>query len=259
MTSELRPRTAVIMQPTYLPWLGYFDLIDQADVFVFLDDAQLSRKSWHQRNRIRTPRGLEWLTVPVRTAGRFPLLIKDAEIARDSGFPRDHIRAIEFNYRTAPFFDAWFPSIRALLDEPETRLCHLNIRIITTLARAMGIATPFEVASVLGGRGKRSDLMIDLCVRVGASRCLSPIGSADYLATEYDPVRAPGLELVFHNYEHPVYRQMFEPFMPFASVIDLLLNEGDRSLATMRSGRRHPLAAQQVFISRSVTAETDGS
>src|SRR5216684_6490113 len=103
-----------ISQPTYLPWLGYFDLMDQVDVFVLLDDVQFEKQSWQQRNRIKTPVGLQWLTVPVIFKGRFGQLIKDVEI-RDPDFWRNHFRAIELNYRRSPFFDHYAEELRSCL------------------------------------------------------------------------------------------------------------------------------------------------
>src|SRR5271155_2267040 len=96
-----------ITQPTYLPWLGYFDLIDQVDAFVLLDSVQFEKQSWQQRNRIKTPNGLQWLTAPVRTKGRSAQLIKDVEIA-ETDFYIKHLNLIQTNYRNAPFFENWF-------------------------------------------------------------------------------------------------------------------------------------------------------
>src|SRR5580704_12957199 len=103
-----------ISQPTYLPWLGYFDLIDQVDVFVLLDNVQFEKQSWQQRNRIKTPTGLQWLTVPVIFRGRFGQLIKDVEI-REAEFWRNHLRAIELNYRRARFFHQYFEELSSRL------------------------------------------------------------------------------------------------------------------------------------------------
>jgi hypothetical protein len=232
------PRTVAIMQPTYLPWLGYFDLIDQADVFVLFDTAQFSKKSWHQRNRIRTPLGLGWLTVPVKTAGLPSVSIRDAEIALDSGFQRHHLGVVQANYRRAPFFDTYYEAFRGELTASAHQLGDLNIRLIRWLATTFGISTSFELASNLDVQGRRATLMLDICDRVGADICLSAAGAVDYLAREYDPLSRPNVSLVFHNYEHPNYRQTTLPFLPFASAIDLLFNEGDRSLEIIRAGRR---------------------
>ena len=99
-----------ISQPTYLPWIGYLDLIDQVETFVLLDNVQFERQSWQHRNRIKTPSGLHWLTVPVLFRGRFGQLINEVEI-RDIEFWRNHLRAIELNYRRAPFFADYFDEL----------------------------------------------------------------------------------------------------------------------------------------------------
>ena len=106
-----------ISQPTYLPWIGYFDLIDQVDVFVLLDDVQFEKRSWQQRNRIKTPLGLQWLTVPVISRGRREQLINQVEIETPQ-FSRDHCRAVEHNYRRAQFFEHYFNELSSQLSLP---------------------------------------------------------------------------------------------------------------------------------------------
>jgi hypothetical protein len=239
--------TAVIMQPTYLPWIGYFDLMDQADIFVFLDDAQFSKQSWHHRNRIRTSKGLEWLTVPIRRTGRSPLLISAAEIAVETGYARKCVRAIEVNYCRTPFFDRYFPQLSDIHLAGKERLADLTVSLVKYLAAALGISTAITMNSEIGGEGRRSDLMADICCRVGADRCLQAAGSAPYLAKELDREGQAGVQLSFHQFDHPKYHQVHSPFLPFASAIDLLFNEGDAALSIIRSGRRRSLSASEVF------------
>lgn len=237
----------VTMQPTYLPWLGYFDLIDQSTVCVFLDNVQFAKRSWQQRNQIRTPKGLEWLTVPVRVKGQYHQLISEVEIVQHSSFPQDHRRAIELNYGRARYFDTYFPSLQEILTEGETLLCELNLRLIRWLASEIGIEARFELSSVLGAQGRRTELLVDICQRVDASLYLSTIGATAYLAEECEIMQRNNIELLFHNYEHPAYRQVFEPFIPYASALDLLLNEGHKSLDIIRSGRKEPLTLQDIL------------
>lgn len=237
-------RTAVIMQPTYLPWVGFFDLIDQSDVCVFLDDVQFSKQSWQQRNRIRTSRGLEWLTVPVRRSGKVHIPLIEIEIVTSTGFPRDHIRGIELSYARAPFFEQ-FNGLREILGRNESRLAELNIQLIRWIAGALGIETRFFRSSALKAVGRRSELMNDICQRVEADTYLSPAG-ATYLKEEVRLYGSGGVKVLFHEYEHPVYRQLFHPFMPYASVIDLLLNEGAEALGIIRSGRKASVPSSEV-------------
>src|SRR5205823_3408897 len=145
-----------ISQPTYLPWLGYFDLIDQVDAFVLLDSVQFEKQSWQQRNRIKTPTGLQWLTVPVVFRGRLGQRIMEV-IIRDPEFPRKHLRAIELNYRRAPFFDRYFPELARILEQHPSgsHLADLNLEIIRWVCAALGIQTTLIRSSELHQDGRR--------------------------------------------------------------------------------------------------------
>jgi len=237
-----------IAQPTYLPWLGYFDLIDQVDAFVFLDNVQFEKQSWQQRNRIKTPTGLQWLTVPVAFRGRFGQLIQDVEV-RDCDFWRNHLRAIELNYRRSPFFDDYFPELSARLSCSQgAHLSDLNVRVIEWFMNVLGIQTPLSFSSSLGQAGKRTELLANLCSALGATQYISPLGSAVYLLKEIDVLLNRSIEVVFQNYAHPQYRQMFPPFCPYASAMDLLFNEGPHSLEVIRQGRATPLLPLQLMV-----------
>lgn len=243
-----------INQPTYLPWIGYFDLIDQVDLFVVLDNVQFVKQSWQQRNRIRAGNGLQWLTVPVVFRGRLGQLVKDVEI-RDPEFGRNHIRAIELAYRRSPFFSEYFAALRQRLEQMRGGLLlNLNLGLIDWALEILGIKTPLVLASSLGVVGKRTELLANICQAVGATEYLSPLGSAEYLLTEQDVLRRRGVDIWFQNYEHPCYRQVFAPFEPFASVIDLIFNCGPEGAAVTRSGRKQPYSVEQLLTMR-VTAE----
>jgi len=236
-----------ICQPTYLPWLGYFDLMDQVDAFVFLDTVQFEKQSWQQRNRIKTPTGLQWLTVPVVFRGRLGQKVQEVGI-RDNSFRRKHLRAIELNYARAPFFEKYFPGLAEILERIDTgaHLAHLNRRLIEWIAGLLGIQPRLILASDLGEGGKRTQLLANICRKVAATQYISPIGSAAYLLAEMDVLDAANVDTVFHNYDHPKYRQLFPPFLPFASVMDLIFNEGDRSMEIIRSGRGIVLTPGEV-------------
>ncbi len=246
VSQERRRLKIAINQPTYLPWVGYFDLIDQVDLFVILDNVQFVKQSWQQRNRIRTDKGLEWLTVPIVFRGRHGQLIKDVEI-RDPEFSRAHIRAIELAYRRAPFFSRYFPAVKQRLEElRDGWLLNLNLELIGWALEVLRIKTQLLPASSLAVSGKRTDLLANICHAVGATEYFSPLGSADYLLAEQDALRRRGVDIRFQNYEHPEYRQVFAPFEPFASVIDLIFNHGDEAAAIVRDGRREPYSIEQL-------------
>ena len=238
-----------ITQPTYLPWLGYFDLIDQVDTFVVLDTVQFEKQSWQQRNRIKTPTGLMWLTVPVAFRGRLGQKVQDVEI-REAEFWRKHLRGIEVNYGRAPFFGEYFPQISSVIGncQPGTQLVDLNLRLIDWFLQMFGIRTPVVRASSLAQEGKRTELLANICQKLGATQYVSPLGSADYLLDEMRYFQDTGVEVSFQNYTHPEYRQLFPPFVSHASALDLIFNEGEHSAEIMRSGRCKSFSPEEVAM-----------
>jgi WbqC-like protein family len=235
-----------ISQPAYLPWLGYFDLIDQVDTFVLLDSVQFAKQSWQQRNRIKTPSGLQWLTVPVVRRGHFGQRIFEVQI-RDAEFWRKHLRAIELNYRRAPFFQQYFPEFGEILERHSgQKLFHLTRQLIGWFSHVLGLETKILRSSELEPEGRRGELLVNLCRLLRAESYLSPLGSAAYLMDASQLFSRAGIVVGFQHYEHPEYRQRFPPFESHASVLDLIFNEGPNSLAILRSGRREAFAPQEV-------------
>jgi hypothetical protein len=230
------PRTVAIMQPTYLPWSGYFDLMDQADLFVFLDIVQFDKRSWQQRNRVKTERGELYLTVPVRSKGRFEQRVAEVEIDETARFADRHVRTVEMAYAKAacasPFLAEWTGVMR----RAHTRLADLNIALIEFIRDALGIRTETLRASSLDVSGKRVELLVEICRAVGADRYLSPAGARAYIE-ENDLFAVNGVELAYQAYTPPTYRQLHGAFVPSLSALDLLLNEGAASLSLIRAGR----------------------
>jgi hypothetical protein len=229
--------TAVaIMQPTYLPWLGYIALMDRVDVFVYLDSVPFDRRSWQQRNRIRSAAGIQTLTVPVFKKGMRGQKIAEVRINRDFGFPEKHIRSIEAAYAKAPFFDRYAPELFERLRRPHEFLADLTIGLIDWIAATLGIETKRLRSSTLEATGAKADLLADICTRLGAMRYVSPIGSKDYLSAS-DAFDRIGVPVVYNEYAHPTYPQIHGAFEPYLSVIDLLFNAGPDSLEIIRRGQ----------------------
>lgn len=236
-------KTAAIMQPTYLPWVGYFDLIDRSDCFVILDSVQFAKRSWQQRNRIKTQNGEQMLTVPALTKGRRDQRIDEVEIDPTAGFAAQHLNAIRFAYAKAPRFAEVFPRLTDALNAPTTKLADLNVQLIRLFMDLLGLKTPLVRSSTLRATGRKVDLLVAICAELGVERYLSPLGSKEYI-DENDIFAARGIELVYHRYKHPEYRQLHGPFLPYMSVLDLLMNEdGPRALEILRSGRTEAPAA----------------
>lgn len=217
-------RTAVISQPTYLPWLGYLRLVAAADVFVFLDDVQFARRSWQSRNRILGPAGEVMLTVPTRKADRSAtiadILVDDAQPWREK-----HLTAVRHAYARRPAFDEGFPFLEASLRRDVAGLADVNIALIRDLAARLDLKTEFVRASDLGRPGSRSEHLLAICRAVGASEYVSTTGSADYMA-EDGVFEAAGFPVRFVSYAPVPYPQGREPFVPWMSFVDALMNVG---------------------------------
>lgn len=230
-------KTVAIMQPTYLPWIGYFDLMDQSDAFVFLDSVQFAKRSWQQRNRIKSPNGELMLTVPVLSKGRRDQTIAEVELDPTSGFASQHLNSIRACYAKAPNFGSLWPRLSAVLTPDARKLADVNLGLIGVFREALGLKTPLIRSSTLKAGGHKVDLLVAICEEVGANRYLSPLGSKEYI-DENNIFASRGIELVYHHYQHPVYPQLHGDFVPFMSVLDLLMNvDGPRALEIIRSGR----------------------
>jgi hypothetical protein len=238
---DVKADLVAIAQPTFLPWAGWFDLADQVDLLIVLDDVAFSKQSWQQRNRLRTSAGLTYVTIPVRTAGKLGQRILDTELV-DSGAIDKLIRTVSQNYSRAPHFSRYFAEFSAVLRASASAgmLAGLNCGLIDWLFLQLDISTPRVRSSELAVEGKRGALVAKLCERVGASRYVSPAGAQEYLVEDRAEFDHRGIAVELQVYEHPVYHQCFDPFIPYASALDLLLNEGDAAAAILRSGRRPP-------------------
>jgi hypothetical protein len=235
----MKEKICVIAQPTFMPWIGWFDLADQSDILVVLDDVAFSKQSWQQRNRIRTPKGLEFVTVPVRSSGRTGQLIMECELA-NSFFVKKFFATLNGNYSKALFFREYIEELMELFQNATAslKLAELNFRIIEWMAMKLSVTTPTILASKLCAGGKRGEHVAAICNAVGASHYLSTPGAEDYLIADIAAFNQHELNVWIHNYEHPQYAQCFSPFIPYASAIDLIFNEGPNAAEIMRSGRR---------------------
>ncbi|ATQ41555.1 WbqC family protein [Caulobacter mirabilis] len=222
-------RTAVISQPTWLPYLGYFELIAAADVFVFLDDVQFARRSWQSRNRIPTANGELMLTVPVRRHDR-ETLIRDIEVDDGQPWRAKQLTSLRHAYAGRPFFAEGMAFMEEQLARPEPRLSALSGGLIEAAARRLGLETLFVRASDLDCDGARSEHLLALCRRVGADRYLSTGGSADYMA-EDGVFEAAGFPVVFRSHQPRPYPQGRDPFVPYMAFVDALMNLGWDGLA----------------------------
>jgi hypothetical protein len=221
----------VILQPSYIPWRGYFHQIWKADVFVFYDDVQYDRRGWRNRNKISTDRGPAWLTIPVHAHGSHSgLLSRDVQIAWDTNpeWNADHLRTIQRSYSKAPYFATYAPLLEQELQCADEKLVDLLIRTTTTIARALGITqTRFLRSSELSISGERTERLINIVRSVGADRYISGPSASDYI--DDSQFEGAGIELEYMKYEYPEYPQLRTPFDPQLSIIDLLMMVGSQA------------------------------
>ncbi len=222
-----------IHQPQYLPWLGYFDKIEKSDIFVFLDNVQFKKNEWQNRNRIKTAEGWQWLTLPV--IHKFMQKISEVEINNTVWWGKKHLNALITNYSKAPFFKDYLGFFEQTSAQDWNYLVDINIHIIQYLAKALGILNKNLVkASKYKTREGPTERLVDICKQVGGDVYLSGKDGAKYLNLE--EFGKEGVKVIFQDYKHPHYPQLYENFEPYMSVIDLLFNCGPESLSILKKG-----------------------
>jgi len=231
-------RTLVVLQPGYLPWLGFFDQMKRSDVFVYYDDVQFDWHSWRNRNRIKTPSGPLWLTVPVQHSGDLEnTRVIDAVIDRTARWATRHVKSIRQYYAKAPFLKAYMPELEELLQRDWTHIAALDMAVVDLMARWLSLAPNIHRSSALGIDGSKSERLLNLCRHFGATRYLSGDAAQDYL--DVDAFAAAGIAVEWQQYPHPVYRQLHGDFIPYLSALDLLLNCGDESASILERRSSH--------------------
>jgi len=234
------------MHPTYIPWLGYFDLIDQVDKFVFLDNVKVVKSTWHVRNKIKTHQGEIFLTVPLeKKKGKNERIFCETLVNVREPWQKKHLRSIELAYIKAPFFKEVFPFIQDLLKSDETILSEFNIRIIEKVSTSLGIKKELIKASQLKNiSGQKDLLLVSICKEIGCDYYLAVQGSAGYIEKNSPggELTKNGISLYYKNYEHPRYNQLHGDFISYMSIVDLLFNYGfNSSLKVIKNGRRNSI------------------
>lgn len=219
------PCTVVIMQPTFLPWLGFFELMARADKFIFLDTVQFEKQSWQSRNRLKSVQGEPfWLTVPL-AAHDLNTPINQIQLAANwPQWRRKHLGSIRTSLGSAPFFKDIFPRIESWLGTDFKLLAELNIAGVRLFAEMLALSPEFFCASKLNLSGVQTELLVNLCRQLGATRYYSPLGSKEYMKENL--FAESRIELVYQTWPHPVYPQRGEPFVPHLSALDALMNIG---------------------------------
>jgi hypothetical protein len=220
-----------MIQSNYIPWRGYFDFIDDCDLFVFYDDVQYTHRDWRNRNRIKTERGPAWLSVPVIHDRE--TLIQDARIDYGSRWVDKHIRSLRLAYGKAPYFERHGEAFFALLEARPQTISELNVRTCSWIMAQLGIRTQTRMSSEFGITGDRTERPLRILQRLGASAYLTGPSSRPY--TDPSRFRDARIRLEFKVYDYPEYPQLHGAFEPAVTVLDLLFNCGPQARRYLKS------------------------
>lgn len=214
-----------IHQPVYLPWLGFFKKIISSEIFVFLDDIQYEKNGWHNRNKIKTFDGSMWLTVPVNS--KTDVKLNEILIENKSKWSTKHSKSISINYFKSKYFETYWSDLELIYQKNHDRLINLNLEIINFILKKMNIKTKIVFSSELKISKSNSDRILEICKKLNADSYLSGIQGKNYL--KLNDFAENKIDVLFQNFQHPVYSQLYEPFVSNLSSIDLLFNEGQNS------------------------------
>lgn len=227
-------KKVAIVQSFYIPWKGYFDLMNMADEFILFDDMQYLRRFWNNRNRIKTPDGPIWLTIPVQVKGKFTQPVKETVI-NNNRWPEKHWETIKRNYSRAPFFAVYHDTIESLyLGCQESHLSNINYRFIEAISEILGITTKLSWSMDYQCPPGKTERLVSICQQAEAGIYISGPSAKDYL--EEDLFDQAGIELQYMDYsDYAEYPQLHPPFIHEVSVIDLIFNTGPDAPKYMKS------------------------
>jgi hypothetical protein len=215
-----------IIQSNFLPWRGYFDFVGEVDLFILHDDLQYTKGDWRNRNRIKTPRGPEWITVPVRHT-HTEQLIEQTKIDYSTPWAGRMLNRVRESYRTAPHFEPYFSELAELLHAPATSISDLNLRLILWACRHLQIRTPIEFSHTYAPHGRKTERLVSLLRKVGATSYLSGPAARAYLVPAL--LEEAGIALEYKSYGYREYPQLHPPYDPNVSILDLLFMMGPES------------------------------
>lgn len=221
----------VILQPSYIPWRGYFHQIALADVFVFFDDVQYDKRGWRNRNVIKTPAGPKWLTIPVHCKGAQTehIPIKEIPIVWEKPWSQYHLEAISQSYKKAPYFDYFFDFMNTSLSAYPNLLADFTIDLTKSLASFIGIEGKHYLrSSSLSVPGGKTEKLINILKLVGADHYISGPSARDYI--DEQQFRDQKITLEYMTYSYPEYPQFYPPFDGNVSIIDLIFMTGPAAL-----------------------------
>jgi WbqC-like protein family len=229
----IRKRVAIV-QSSYIPWKGYFDLIRSVDEFILLDDVQFTRRDWRSRNQIKTRQGLTWLTIPVRSKGLYTQLIQDTCVS-DARWADKHWATLHASYARAPFFGLVAETLAPVYERLAAveRLSAINYELMAAICRLLGVTTRLTWSADYDAAAGKNERLIELCGKAGATHYLSGPSARGYINERQ--FADAGITVEFADYSgYPEYPQLYPPFEHAVSVVDLLFSTGPEATHYMK-------------------------
>jgi hypothetical protein len=225
-----------ILQPGYLPWLGFFEQMYKSDIFIIYDDVQYDKDGWRNRNRIKTANGIQWLTVPVLVNFKEHPLVNEVRIDNRINWRKKHLFSIRQNYSKAPFFKKYLNMFEEAYSKEWEYLVDIDMHFILKLVRCLGMGNKEILkSSSLNVKGNRLEKLIRLCKIFNANIFYEGSSGRNYIEETY--FAEHGIKVEYQDYKHPIYKQLYGDFIPYLSVIDLLFNYGEESLSILANER----------------------
>lgn len=226
-----------ILQPGYLPWLGFFEQMYRSDVFVIYDDVQYDKEGWRNRNRIKTANGVQWLTIPVLVKFDEHPLISEVKIDNQTNWRKKHFASVRQNYSKASFFKEYIGVFEEAYSREWEHLIDIDMYFITALAEFLGMKEKKMVlSSTLGVGGERLERLITICKLFHADTFYEGAAGKNYI--DENVFAEHGIKIEYQDYKHPIYRQLYGDFIPYLSVIDLVFNHGQESLPILANEKK---------------------
>jgi hypothetical protein len=225
-------KKVAILQSCYIPWKGFFDLVRRVDEFILYDDAQYTKRDWRNRNRIKTPNGPLWLTIPVEVKGKYLDAIKDMRVS-DAHWNERHWRSIVASYSRAPYFETYKPVLEELFRGSTSEwLSEINFRFISHFCKTLSIPTTLKWSMDYKMSDRRTERLVGICQQAGATEYFSGPAARAYI--DADLFEAAGITLTYMDYSgYPEYQQLHPPFDHHVSIVDLLFHVGPAAIDYM--------------------------
>ena len=222
----MNSKKVAILQSNYIPWKGYFDLIQQVDEFILLDSVQYTRRDWRNRNRIKSREGVIWLSIPVKVTGKYFQSIRDTQVS-DQNWAEQHWAKLKLAYSKTPYFQTYAARLETLFEKASNFqfLSEINALFLTEVCSNLEICTPIRIDSDYQSTGSKTERLVTLCQSAGATEYLSGPAAKEYMVPEQ--FEEAGIQLRWVDYSgYPEYPQLFPPFEHSVSILDLILHTG---------------------------------